>query len=170
MSGPGDGEEFGREVRERRPESADQRALNQEAAAGLISVIGPCDGGRIFHALLAAQEADGEPTKLLDCLVKEAGPEPPSYSAACSSRHSGVWTEAMQAEIDGLEAAGTFTDNFPEGSNIVDSNWLLKWKGDQHRMIDRVKARSAAKGYSQVEEVDYSDAFPLLHQPGLTDS
>ena len=76
----------------------------------------------------------------------------------------------MQAEIDGLEAAGTFTDNFPEGSNIVDSNWLLKWKGDQHRMIDRVKARSAAKGYSQVEEVDYSDAFPLLHQPGLTDS
>ena len=91
-------------------------------------MIGPCDGGRIFLAILAAKETGGEPTKLPDCLVKEAEPEPTSYSVVCSSRHSGVWTEAMKAEFDGLEDAETFADisGILEGSNIVDSKRLLK--------------------------------------------
>ena len=156
MSGPGDGEEI-REGSTR----AQTRALNREAATGLISTIGPCEGGRIFHALLAAQDTGGEPTRLPDCLLKEVEPEPTSYSAARSSIHSGVWVEAMQAEFDGLEAADTFTEisEVPAGSNIVESKWLLKWKGDEHGMIDRAKARLVAKGYSQVEGVDYFDTF-----------
>ena len=118
MLEPGDGDEI-REGRTR----AQTRALNQEAAAGLISTIGPCEGGRIFHAILAAQGAGGEPTRLPDCLLKEAEPEPTSYSATRSSIHSGVWTEAMQAEFDGLEAAETFADisEVPSGSNSVGS-------------------------------------------------
>ena len=116
MKGPGDGDEI-REGRTR----AQTRALNREAAAGLISTIGPCEGGRIFHALLAAQDAGGEPTRLPDYLLEGAEPEPRSYSAARSSIHSGVWTEAMQAEFDGLEAAETFADisEVPSGSNSV---------------------------------------------------
>ena len=143
MSGPGDGEDIQQE-RTR----AQTKELNQEAAAGLISMIGSCDGGHIF---LVLQEASGEPTKLPDCLVKEAEPEPTSYSAACSSRNSGVWTEAIQTEFDGLEAAGTFADisAIPEGSNIVHSKLLLKWKDDEHCVIDRAKARLVAKSYSQ---------------------
>ena len=78
-----------------------------------------------------------------DCLLKETEPEPTSYSAARSSIHSGVWTEAMQAEFDGLEAAETFVEisQVPAGSVIVESKWLLKWQGDEHGMIDRAKAR-----------------------------
>ena len=116
MLGPGDGDEIW-EGRTR----AQTRALNREATAGLISTIGPCEGVRIFHALLTAQDAGGEPTRLPDCLLKEAEPEPTSYSAARSSMHSGVWTEAMQAEFDGLEAAETFAEisEVPAGSNIV---------------------------------------------------
>ena len=49
MLGPGDGDEI-REGRTR----VQTRALNRKAAAGRISTIGPCEGGRIFHALLAA--------------------------------------------------------------------------------------------------------------------
>ena len=60
------------------------------------------------------------------------------------------YTEAMQAEFDGLEAAETFAEmsEVPAGRNIVESKWLLKWKGDEHGMIDRAKARLVAKGYS----------------------
>lgn len=47
LSGSSDGEE----IWERRTR-AQTRALNQEAAAGLISAIGPCEGGSMFHALL----------------------------------------------------------------------------------------------------------------------
>ena len=158
MSQPGDGDEI-REGRTR----AQTRILNREAATGLVSTIRPCKGSRIFHALLAAPDTGGEPTRLPDCLLKEAEPEPTSYAAARSSIHSGVWAEAMQAEPDGLEAAETFAEisGVPSGSNIVESMWLLKWKGDEHGMIDRAEARLVAKGYSQVEGVDYFDYFSL---------
>ena len=91
MSGPGDVDE----IREERT-TALTRTLNREPATGLISTIGPCEGGRIFHALPAAQDTGGEPTRLPSCLLKEAEPEPTSYSAARSSIHSCVWTEAMK--------------------------------------------------------------------------
>ena len=79
MSGPAGGEETrGGMTR------AQTRALNQEAAAGLISAIGPCEGGRVFQALLAAKEAGRGKVKLPDCLIKEAEPEPTPYSAARS--------------------------------------------------------------------------------------
>ena len=59
----------------------------------------------------------------------------------------------MQAEFDGLEAADTFTEisEVPAGSNTVESKWLLKWKGDEHGMIDEAKAWLVAKGYSEGE-------------------
>ena len=85
MLGPGDGDEI-REGRTR----AQTRALNREAAAGLISTIGRCERGCIFHALLAVKDAGGEPTRLPDFLLEEAEPEPTSYSAARSSIHCGV--------------------------------------------------------------------------------
>ena len=55
----------------------------------------------------------------------------------------------MQAEFDGLEAAGTFAEIFliPDGSNVVDSQRLLKRKGDELEMIERAKA------------IDYFDTF-----------
>ncbi|CAM9351520.1 unnamed protein product, partial [Laminaria digitata] len=79
-------------------------------------------------------------------------PEPTSYSAARSSKHSDVWTEAMSSEFDGLEAAGTFVEisELPDGSNVVESKRLLKWKGDAHGMI---------KGFSQRGGVDYFETF-----------
>ena len=55
-------------------------AFDREAAAGLVSAIGPCEGCRVFQALLAATETGRETTKLPSCLVKEAGPELTSYA------------------------------------------------------------------------------------------
>ena len=63
---------------------AQTRALNQEAA-GLVSMFGPDEGGKIIQWLLAVQEGMRKPGELPKCLVREAGPEPVSYPTACSS-------------------------------------------------------------------------------------
>ena len=169
MSEPGDGKEI-REGRGR----AQTRALNREAAAGLISAIRSCEGGRVFRALLSATETGREKAKLPDCLVKEAELEPTSYTAARSSKQSDVWMDAIRSEFDGLEAAGTFVEvsELPADSNVVESKWLLKWKGDAHGMIDRDKARLVAKGYSQVEGIVYTTSknLPSPPRPRLADS
>ena len=69
--------------------------------------------------------------------------------------------DAMRSERDGLEAVGTFVEasELPADSDVVESKWLLKWKGDAHGMIDRAKAQLMAKGYSHVEGVDYFETI-----------
>ena len=103
---------------------AQTRALNQETA-GLESTFGPDEGGKRIHGLLAVQEVTRKPGELPKCLVREAGPEPVSYPAACSSEYSDVW---MRMEFDGLVAAGTFAEvtEIPEWCNVVDAKWLYK--------------------------------------------
>ena len=86
------------------------RALDREEAAGMIRLIGPRDGVRTFQALLAAKDAGREETKVSDRHVRGAKAEPTSSSTARSSRHSDVWVEATQVEMDGLEAAGTVVE------------------------------------------------------------
>ena len=93
LLGSGVDEELGRT-------RAQTRVLNQEAA-GLVSMFEPDEGGKLIHGLLAVQEVTRTPGELPKCLVREAGPEPLSYPAACSSRYSDVWMEAMRMEFDG---------------------------------------------------------------------
>ena len=57
-------------------------ALNQNAAAGLVSMIGPCHGGRISQAQRAAQDGGDDASKLPDYFFGEAEPETTSCSAA----------------------------------------------------------------------------------------
>ena len=120
LIGPGDGEQLGRT-------RAQTRALNQDASS-LVSVFGPGEGGKLIHGLLAVQEITRKPGELPKCLVREAGPEPVSYPAACSSEYSDVWIEAMSKEFDGLVAAGTFSEmiEIPGGCNVVNDKWLYK--------------------------------------------
>lgn len=125
-------------------------------ASGLVTMLGPYEGGRIIHGLLVVKEVTHKPGKLRKCLVREAEPEPLSYLSACSSRYSFVWMEAMNMAFDGLMAAVMFAEatDDPEGCNVTDAKWVYKWKGDSYGTIDRAKARMVAMGYSQVERID----------------
>jgi hypothetical protein len=43
--------------------------------------------------------------------------------------------------------------------NIVDTKWVFRNKQDEHRVIIRNKSRLIAKGYSQVEGLDFDETF-----------
>ena len=126
-----------------------------------MSIFGPGEGGKLIHGLRTASEVIRKPGELPKCLVREAGPKPVSYPAACLSEYSDVWMEVVRMDFDGIVAAETFADvtEIPEGYNIVDAKWLYKRKGDSLGMVDRSKARMVAVGYSQVEGLDYFERF-----------
>ena len=149
-----------RDVKELEPTRAQTRALNQ-GAAGLASMFGPDEVGKLIHGSCCLKEVARKSGELPKFLVREAGPEPVPYPAAFSSQYSDVWMEVMRTEFDGLVAASTFAElsAIPEGCKIVDATWLYKWKGGSHGVVDRAKARMVAMGYSQVEEVDYLETF-----------
>ena len=50
----------------------------------------------------------------------------------------------------------------PEGKSVVTSRWLYKIKHAADGSIEKFKARFVARGFSQVEGVDYEETFALV--------
>ncbi len=92
--------------------------------------------------------------------VSVAVGEPRSYSEATRSPHRVKWEQAMQEEIDSINANDTFTlVPLPPARKAIGSKWVFKIKRHADGSIDRFKARLVAKGYSQQYGVDFTETF-----------
>ena len=89
---------------------------------------------------------------------------PRNFKEAKKSNDFPEWQEAMQKEIQALEANAVFElVEKPFGKPIVKNRWVFSTKNDGKK-----KARLVAKGYSQVEGVDYFETFaPTLKNDSL---
>lgn len=84
-------------------------------------------------------------------------PEPTSYHEA--SQHS-CWVEAMQNELQALEANKTWSIvDRPASIHPIGCKWVYKVKRKADGSLERYKARLVAKGYTQTEGIDYFDTF-----------
>jgi hypothetical protein len=60
------------------------------------------------------------------------------------------WVLAMQEELN----------NFTRpNQNVVGTNWVFRNKQDEHGVVTRNEARLVAKGYSQVEGLDFGETY-----------
>ena len=83
---------------------------------------------------------------------------PVSYEDVMKRPDTREWKRAMTAEIDTLNENETFiTTNLPEGKSLVGGKWVFAVKGDPEKPI--YKARYVAKGYSQVEGLEFTETF-----------
>lgn len=66
------------------------------------------------------------------------------------------WVQAIKEEMDALLRNETRTlVSLPEGKKTVECKWIFSIKYKADGLIDRYKARLAAKGYMQTYDVDY---------------
>lgn len=66
----------------------------------------------------------------------------------------------MKFELDGLDKNGTWILVYlPPHVKPIGSKWVYKVKHRANGSIERYKERLVAKGYNQIEGIDFFDAF-----------
>ena len=95
--------------------------------------------------------------------------EPKSYSEAKSSSQWSDWEKAFQDEMASLQENNVWDIvPRPKGRKVVNGKWVCKVKGDAEGEIERFKARYVAKGFSQVQGLDYDETFaPVVRLESL---
>ncbi|BBN68869.1 wall-associated kinase 2 [Prunus dulcis] len=83
--------------------------------------------------------------------------EPTSYAQAI---HDPNWQHAMHAELKALQQNNTYSMvPLPVGHKPIGCKWVYKIKYKSDGTIERYKAWLVAKGYTQVEGIDYQETF-----------
>ncbi|KAL4355240.1 hypothetical protein GQ457_06G015480 [Hibiscus cannabinus] len=86
-----------------------------------------------------------------------SSPEPVFYHQAVRFSE---WRDAMQDELRAMDSLNTWSVvSLPDGKKAIDCKWVYRIKRKADGSVDRYKARLFAKGFTQVEGVDYTDTF-----------
>ncbi|KAJ1600043.1 hypothetical protein NDA14_007590 [Ustilago hordei] len=84
----------------------------------------------------------------------------PTLGEAMNGEDAQLWKEAIQKELEGLEAMGTWeVVHQPSGVPLVDSKVVLWLKLDADGVPVKHKARLVARGFTQREGIDYQETF-----------
>ena len=105
------------------------------------------------------QTVDEESTHALMC-VTEKGDDDLSLEEALAGPQRDQWLAAMKEELDSLakNEVWTLVDR-PSNTNVVTNKWVLKIKRRPDGTTERFKARLVARGFSQMEGVDYWETY-----------
>jgi hypothetical protein len=83
--------------------------------------------------------------------------EPNNYSQAMKDA---AWRQAMDEELQALARNKIWRlAELREGKRAIVSKWVHRIKGKQDGTIDRYNARLVAKGFTQVEGIDFQETF-----------
>ena len=85
---------------------------------------------------------------------------PLSITVALEGDKGDEWAAAMEAELQSLWENQVYdvVDRPPE-KKVIGTKWVLRVKTDSEGNIDKFKARVVAKGFRQMEGVDFDETF-----------
>ena len=89
--------------------------------------------------------------------------DPVTYRQATLCPESDMWRKGMQSEYDSLMEHNTWVlEPRPSHHNVVSCKWVFQTKHEptpDGRTSKRYKARLVARGFSQIEGVDYNETY-----------
>jgi hypothetical protein len=69
------------------------------------------------------------------------------------------WVVSIQEEVNNFKRNKVWYLVERPKQNVVETKWVFCNKQDEHGVVTRNKTRLVAKGYSQVEGLDFKDTF-----------
>ena len=89
-----------------------------------------------------------------------------NYEEAMMSPDSAKWFEAMKSEMGSMYENKVWTlIDLPNDRRAIEIKWIFKRKTDADSSVTIYKARIVAKGFRQVQGVDYDESFSLVSMP-----
>ena len=86
--------------------------------------------------------------------------DPTSVQQALSGPDADKWREAMIAEVKSLQEHNTYSlVRAPPGVRLITAKWIFKTKRNDQGIIVKYKARLVARGFEQVEGIDFTEVF-----------
>ena len=83
--------------------------------------------------------------------------EPSSFEEAVEDL---AWVDAMVEEYDSIVRNSAWEIVLrPEGKSVVGLRWIYKVKQAAHGSVEKYKARFVARGFSQIEGINYEETF-----------
>ena len=93
-------------------------------------------------------------------VITELDEVEPSYEEARVRVDWPEWKKMIDVKLKNLETAGTWElVERPDVVNVVDSKWLFRLKKNAEGKVVKWKARLVARGFTQVQGVDYFETF-----------
>ena len=89
--------------------------------------------------------------------------EPTNYEEAMMSPDSAKWLKAMKSEMGSMYENKVWTlIDLPDDRWAIQNKWIFKRKTDADSSVTIYKARIVAKGFRQVQGVNYDEIFSLV--------
>ena len=86
-----------------------------------------------------------------------------NYEEVMVSPDSAKWLEAMKSEMGSMYENKVWTlVDLPDDRQAIENKWIFKRKTDANSSVTIYKARIVAKGFRQVQGVDYNEIFSLV--------
>jgi hypothetical protein len=89
--------------------------------------------------------------------------DPRTVREAVDSKDGNLWKRAMDEEMASLDKNEAWDlVELPSGRNPIRIKWVFKKKLNAEGKVEKHKAQLVAKGYSQVEGIDFDEIFSLV--------
>src|SRR5215216_4999959 len=96
---------------------------------------------------------------VLELMLLDQG-KPTNYEEAMMSQDSDRRLEAMKSEIGSIYENKVWTlVDLPDDRQAIENKWIFKNKTDADGNVTVYKSRLVAKGFRQVQGIDYDETF-----------